>query len=183
MEKTASLIGRFVGTVRSFVAITTHSGRPVGPGEAVPEAQPNRFKASAQRLALRPSLRIAPAAEALSQSSAFPAARRPRRKARAEPGGGVWRAPPTPGASCDLGAPESLGGPRCGGRPSPPGAEGQRQAPASLGSSGRAPRVGFDAPLSTATDKKHLGWLSRVEALYLEGVCEREREEKRKAFL
>ena len=150
----------------------------MGPGEAIPEAQPNRFKASCQRPALRPSLRIAPAAEALCQSPALPAARRPQRKARAEPSRGAWRAPPTPGASCDSGAPESLGGPRCRGRPSPPRAEGQREAPASPGSSGRA-RLGPGAPLSTATDKKHLSWLSRVEALDLEGVCVRERERKR----
>ena len=155
----------------------------MGPGEAIPEAQPNRFKASSQRPALRSSLRIAPAAEALCQSPALPAARRPRRKARAEPRGGAWCAPPTPGESCDSGTPESLGGPRCRGRPSPPRAEGRREAPASPGSSGRAPRLGPGAPLSTATDKNHLGWLSRVEALDLEGVCVRDREEKRKTFL
>ena len=137
----------------------------MGPGEAVPEAQPNRFKASAQRPALRPSLRIARAAEALCQSSALPAARLPRRKVRAVPGGGVWPAPPTPGASRRL---------RCSREPgraplSRPTAPFRSRGPE--GSSERAPRVGSGAPLSTATDKKHLGWLSRVEAVYLEDVC------------
>lgn len=164
-QETASLIGRFVGTVRSF-AITT----PFRGGQWARErlsrgpTQPG-FKAGAQRLALRPSPSASP---------------RPlRRSVNHQP----FRQPGGRGGKPGLNREEAFGAPRlpparpatsrCSREPGraplwrptvPSWSRGQGSAGFTRLKSGRA-LSRPDAPLSTATDEKHLGWLSRLKPL------------------